>query len=171
MMMRVVSSLGVAMLLAVGLPAAEPRDPGKQTIARVETAVLLGTDGDPGVAGERAREVAPEVVARLRGSEQLRFAHYRLLGGETRRIYRSYENWAQPLAPSDEVLVRFEAQSALLRAGGLRLDLELWLSRKKILKTDVLVSGQRPVYILGPEWRGGRLIVAVGLAPEAKPEQ
>ncbi len=170
MMRRIVTGAGLVVWLAVGLPAAEPRDPGKQTIARIETTVLLGTNGDPAVAGERASAVAPDVAGRLRASEHLRFAHYRLLGTATRRIYRSYENWAQPLAPSDEVLVRFEAQSAPRRSGQ-RLDLELWLSRKKILKTDVLVSGRRPVYILGPEWRGGRLIVAVGLAPEARPGQ
>jgi hypothetical protein len=49
------------------------------------------------------------------------------------------------------------------------LDVELWLSRKKILKTDARLEGKRPLYILGPEWRGGRLIIAVALAPKPKP--
>jgi hypothetical protein len=165
------TSLGLACLLAAGnLAPAEPLDPGKETIGRLATSVLLATDGDPAVAGRHAGEVTRDVAARLRETEHLRFAHYRLLGSETCGIYRSYENWSQPLAPSDEVLVRFEAQSGPLEPG-LRLDLELWLSRKKILKTDVIVSGQRPVYILGPRWRGGRLIVAVALAPGPKPGQ
>jgi hypothetical protein len=50
----------------------------------------------------------------------------------------------------------------------MRLDLELWLSRKKILKTDALVTHEHPIFILGPGWRGGRLIVMVGLAPDGK---
>jgi hypothetical protein len=50
------------------------------------------------------------------------------------------------------------------------LDLELWLSRKKIIKADARLEADRPLYLLGPEWRGGRLIIAVALAPGAKPD-
>ena len=83
-------------------------------------------------------------------------------------MFRSYENWAQPLKPSEEVLVKFEARSRPTK-DATRLDLELWLSRKKILKTDVLLQGDRPLLVLGPEWRGGRIIIAVSLAGEKKP--
>ncbi len=48
--------------------------------------------------------------SRLRKEERLRFKHYRLLGQDTQALLRSYESWAQPLKPSDEVLVRFEAK-------------------------------------------------------------
>jgi hypothetical protein len=44
------------------------------------------------------------------------------------------------------------------------LDLEFWLSRKKVLKTDLVLEGDRPLYVLGPIWRSGRLIIAVSLA-------
>ena len=147
--------------------ADEPKDPGKATIGHLETSVLLATNGDPAVAGERAVAADEELVKRLRSEKRLKFSHYRLLGSDRRGVFRSYENWAQPLAPSDEVLVRFEAQS-VRSIEGLRLDLELWLSRKKILKTDAVVTGEHPIFILGPAWRGGRLIVVVRLAPEAK---
>ncbi len=159
----------LVILAAAGAPAAEqqPQDPGKATIGMLETSVLLGIDGDPAVAGVRAVAADDELVQRLKSEERLKFSHYRLLGSDRRGVFRSYENWAQPLAPSDEVLVRFEAQSAPT-GDGLRLDLELWLSRKKILKTDAVVTGEHPIFILGPAWRGGRLIVVVGLAPEAK---
>ena len=43
--------------------------------------------------------------------ERLRFKNYRLLGQDVQPLLRSYESWAQPLKPSDEVLVRFEARS------------------------------------------------------------
>ncbi len=158
----------LALLIAVTAGAEEePKDPGKATIGQLETSVLLGIDSDPAVAGERALEADEEMVRRLRREKQLKFTHYRLLGSDRRGIFRSYENWAQPLEPSDEVLVRFEAQGERA-AEGLRLDLELWLSRKKILKTDAVLTGEHPIFILGPAWRGGRLIVVVGLAPEAK---
>jgi hypothetical protein len=47
----------------------------------------------------------------------------------------------------------------------MRLDVELWLSRKKILKTDAAMEPDKPMLVLGPEWRGGRLIISVELAP------
>jgi hypothetical protein len=51
----------------------------------------------------------------------------------------------------------------------MHLDLELWLSRKKILKMDARLEGNRPLFVLGPEWRGGRLIIGVALAPQKIP--
>jgi hypothetical protein len=103
----------------------------------------------------------------LHREKRLRFKHYRLLGGDTQPLLRSYESWAEPLKPSDEVMVRFEAQGRPTRHTAL-LDLELWLGRKKILKADARLEGDRPLFVLGPEWRGGRLIIAVALAQAAK---
>jgi hypothetical protein len=156
--------------LAIAAAAEEIEDPGKETVARVTVSVLLGTNGDASVAGEHARDVPADTETRLRAEERLRFNHYRLLGDSRRRVYRSYENWAQPLYPSEEVLVRFEAQGKL-REKKQRLDIDLWLSRKKILKTDAVVGIDCPMFILGPEWRGGRLIIMIALAPEPRPGQ
>ena len=136
-------------------------------MGQVDFTVYYATNGDPKIAGAKSSAVAKETEARLRGEERLRFKNYLVLGHELQPLFRSYENWAQPLRPSDEVLVRFEAQSAPTREGS-KIDLELWLSRKKILKTDVRLEGHRPLFILGPEWRGGRLIIGVALAPSGK---
>jgi len=145
-------------------------DPGKATLGKISVAVIYATNGDPAVAGERFKPVGESLETRLRQESQLRFKHYRLLGEDFQPLFRSYENWAQPLKPSDEVLVRFEARSRPTQ-DSMRLDLELWLSRKKILKTDALVETGRPLLVLGPEWRSGRLIISVGLAAKAEPGQ
>jgi len=143
-------------------------DGGKANIGRVSVSVYYATDGDPKVAGAKTVTVTQEIEKRLRGEERLRFKNYRMLGHDVQPLLRSYESWAQPLKPSDEVLVRFEASSAPTpQAAG--LDLELWLSRKKILKTNSRLEGNRPLFILGPEWRGGRLIIGVALAPKKNP--
>ena len=145
-------------------------DPGKATLGSVKVSVLYATDGDPAVAGTRFKPVAKDIESQLRKVERLSFKSYRLLGEENQPLFRSYENWAQPLRPSDEVLVRFEARSRPAN-DSMRLDLELWLSRKKILKTDALVETARPLFVLGPEWRGGRLIISVALAAKSDPGQ
>lgn len=150
-----------ALLLPTGLRAAE--DPGKAVLANVAVRVIYATDGDVAVAGEKAAKLGKSLEQRLRSEEKLRFKSYRSLGEDVQPLFRSYENWAQPLKPSDEVLVRFDARSRPTEEST-RLDLELWLSRKKILKTDVVLEGDRPLFVLGPEWRGGRIIIAVSLA-------
>lgn len=142
-------------------------DPGRTNIGRVVVTVYFASDGDPKVAGAKAAVVSQETTKRLRGEARLRFKNYRMLGQDMQPLLRSYESWAQPLKPSDEILVRFEARSRPTEQTT-GLDLELWLSRKKILKMDAHLEGKKPLFVLGPEWRGGRLIIAVALAPKEK---
>lgn len=151
----------VALFLVGRASAAE--DSGRAKVGKLEVTVYFATNGDPAVAGARAEEVAKEIRDRLQSEEKLKFDHYRALGAETQPIFRSYENWAQPLKPSDEILVRFETRTQPTK-DSVSLDLELWLARKKILKTDAALHHGHPLYVLGPEWRGGRLIIAVALA-------
>lgn len=156
--------------LAVASSASGQEDPGRARIAGVTVTVFHATDGDPGAAGARAKSVPAEVAARLGREQRLRFKHYSRLGEETQPLLRSYESWSQPLKPSDEILVRFEAQGRPAKQTAV-IDLELWLARKKIIKTDAKLEAGRPLFVLGPEWRGGRLIIAIELAPDAKKSQ
>jgi len=155
----------IALIGLFAIPAFSQEDPGKAVMGRVSVTVYFAINGDPQAAGAKKAELSKETEMRLRGEERLRFTNYRILGQDVQPLLRSYESWAQPLKPSDEVMIRFEARSRPTKqATG--LDLELWLSRKKVLKTDARLEGNRPLFVLGPEWRGGRLIIAVGLAPE-----
>lgn len=155
----------VAGMMFPAMAAYGQEDPGKAVIGRVGVSVYYGTNG---TLQPKAAAVPAGIEKRLRGEERLRFEKYQALGSDVQPLLRSYESWAQPLKPSDEVLVRFEAGSQPTQKLT-RLDLELWLSRKKILKTYATLEGERPLFILGPEWRGGRLIIAVALAHQEKP--
>lgn len=148
-------------LVTHGLLAQE--DAGRAKVGRLEVTVYFATNGDPNAAGEKAQEISETLKTRIRSEERLKFSHYRTLGADTQEIFRSYENWAQPLKPSDEILVRFETRTQP-KGNSISLGLELWLARKKILKTDAQLQQGHPLYVLGPEWRGGRLIIAVALA-------
>lgn len=154
----------VGMLGLLASRAGAQTDPGKDVIGTVTATVYYATSGDPAVAGPRAKAVSAEVAERLGREDRLKFSKYLELGRDIKPLFRSYENWAQPLPPSDEILLRFEAQSKFSKEL-MRLDVELWLSRKKILKTDAAMEPDKPLLVLGPEWRGGRLIIAVELAP------
>jgi hypothetical protein len=159
-----------SLCVALALPGAATalEDPGKAKIGLISVTVYHATDGDAKTTGLKTSKVPKDTEDRLRGEKCLRFKHYGLLGGDTQPLLRSYESWAQPLKPSEEVLVRFEARARPTKKSTM-LDLELWLARKKIVKTDARLEGRRPLYFLGPEYRGGRLIIAVALASEPKP--
>jgi hypothetical protein len=160
---RHLSLLSAFVFASLQAPVRAQEDPGRAKVGQLEVTVYFATDGDPQAAGEKAQEISAELSTRLGNEEKLRFAHYRALGAETQPIFRSYENWAQPLKPSDEILVRFETRIQPEK-DSVMLDLELWLARKKILKTDAHLRRGHPLFVLGPEWRGGRLIIAVELA-------
>jgi hypothetical protein len=145
-------------------------DPGKEKIGLVCVTVYHATNGDPKAAGEKAVSVPQKTAERLRKEEKLRFKNYRMLGQDTQALLRSYESWAQPLKPSDEIMVRFEAQGKPTKQSAV-LDLELWLARNKTIKTDARLEVDLPLFVLGPEWRGGRLIIAVALVQERKPDK
>lgn len=158
--------VGLVVALFIALPVGgifAQEDTGRAKVGSLEVTVYFATNGDPKAAGEKAQEIGESLRTRLSSEERLKFSHYRALGADTQSIFRSYENWAQPLKPSDEILVRFETRTQP-EADSVSLDLELWLARKKILKTDAQLLRGRPLYVLGPEWRGGRLIIAVALA-------
>ena len=140
-------------------------DPGAAKIGTLDVTVYYATNADPSAAGERAEKISATTKASLSATEGLRFTHYRAMGSDSKPILKSYENWAQPLKPSDEILIRFEARLEPSK-NEMPLNLDLWLSRKKVLKSDVTLKNGQPLYILGPEWRGGRLIIAVELAPK-----
>jgi len=156
--------------LALALPSAAlaAEDPGKAKIALISVTVYHATNENPKTSGLKTAAVSRETKDRLGGEKRLRFNHYGMLGQDSQPLLRSYESWAQPLRPSDEVMVKFEAQSKPTKKSAI-LDLELWLAHKKILKTDAHLEGKRPLFVLGPEYRGGRLIIAVALATEPKP--
>lgn len=144
-------------------------DPGKSEIGRVGVSVYFATDGDPLAAGTRASSISAKTLARLSREDRLKFRHYRFLGQDIQPLLRSYESWAQPLKPADDIMVRFEAQGKST-ANTAVLDLELWITRQKSLKTDAKLQKDKPLYVLGPPWRGGRLIIGISLAAPAKPQ-
>lgn len=160
-MMRALPLL-TSLTLASTLPLPAQQDPGKQVVGRILVEVYHATNGKAPEASGKAAPVPKELSKRLQREKSTRFDHYRLLGRDIKELFRSYENWAEPVKPSDEIMVRFEAQSNP-GPGEALLDLELWLGRKKIVKTDIQLTAEKPLWVRGPQWRKGHLIIAISL--------
>ncbi|MFC5049156.1 hypothetical protein ACFPK9_00790 [Rubritalea spongiae] len=137
-------------------------DLGKESIGRMEVHVYYATNGDPGLAGSKAKKVEAEVVEQLSSLRDKKYTSYLLLGSDRQPVFRSYENWLAPLKPSEELLISFEPRGAA-QGEMLKLDLELWQSKKKIMKAGPTLQKGKPLYIFGPKWRDGRLILSIQL--------
>ena len=155
-------------LFSFGLALPVQAERGRDAIGNVTVTVLHATNEEPRPLGSVTKELDEGTAEKLRKESRLTFTHYRVVGSDQKPLFRSYENWAQPFHQSDEVLLRFEAQARPSKEVT-RLDMELWLSRKKILKTGAALSADKPLYILGPAWRGGYMILIVSLIPNASP--
>ena len=146
-------------------------DTGKEKVGQIKATLYIGTNDEPTKLGDKAEKSTPvtaTVIKQLQSIKKMHFKHYRQLGQDTQAVFRSYENWVSPLKPSEEILLSFESRGRSAD-GGLRLDLEFWQHRRKVMKSDPVLYMGRPLFILGPKWRGGTLIIAVELIEHVNP--
>lgn len=131
-----------------------------EAIGSMSVQLIFATDGDAEAAGDLAKAVPAGDVEKLKAIKKLKFKEYRLLGVDKPDILKGYESWATPLRPSKEILVSFQP---IKRTGDdkLQMVLEYWQSKRKIFSTNPVLTKGKTLYLLGPEWRKGRLILAV----------
>jgi len=137
-------------------------DIGQESIGKLRVRLIYGTDGDVTKACKPLTTPNAEQLAGLSKLSKIKFKHYRNLGEDIQPILRSYENWAKPLSGSKEILLSFQPRGEAVD-GALILDVEFWQSHKKILKGGIQLERAKPLYIQGPDWRGGKVIVVVEL--------
>lgn len=137
-------------------------DIGQESIGKLRVSLIYGTNGDVTQAGKSLTAPNAKQLAALNKLKKIKFKHYRNLGDDTQPILRSYENWAKPLSGSKEILLSYQPRGEAID-GSLTLDVEFWQSHKKILKGGIRLERAKPLYIQGPDWRGGKVIVVVEL--------
>lgn len=152
--------IAIYLLLGSLLPALAAQDPGIEPIGKMSVALIYATDGKAESAGENAKPLEEKQLKELRSVKEMNFSEYRLIGVDTPKILKGYESWATPLSPSKEILVSFQP---IRREGDDRLQivLEYWQSKRKIFSTNPTLTQGKTLYLVGPEWRDGRLIIAV----------
>jgi len=137
-------------------------DKGQESIGELRVSLIYGTNGDISRAGNSLTKLNADQLEGLSKLSKIKFKSYKSLGADVQPILRSYENWARPLKGSKEVLVCFQPRGEA-NEGALILDVEFWQSNKKILKGGIRLERAKPLYIQGPEWRGGKVIAMVEL--------
>lgn len=152
--------LYIFLFLITGLLYAE--DPGKEQIGSLSVELIYATNGVIKEIEPHGKALSKEDEKKIRAIKKLSFQEYQSMGIEIPKILRSYETWATPLRPSKEMLISLEPLS---REGDdkLQLVLEYWQSKRKLFSTNPTLVKGKPLYLLGPKWRTGRVILKLKL--------
>ncbi len=142
-------------------------DRGTDSVGELKVSLIFGTNGDVDQAGKDLKSPSKAQLVALKNLKTIKFTNYRLLGEDQQPILRSYENWANPMKSSKEILLSFQPLGNPI-SGHLKMDLEFWQSHEKIMKSGATLKKGKPLFIQGPAWRGGKIIIAVELMSLAK---
>ena len=85
--------------------------------------------------------------------------NFQLLGEHTQQIFSEYESW---VVPSKDVFLKIDSKGRTQKDDGVNLHLQLWRKKNVLLKTDIVLR-KEPIFITGPQWGKGRLIMVVEL--------
>jgi hypothetical protein len=84
---------------------------------------------------------------------------FQLLGEHTQEIFSEYESW---VVPSKDLFLKIDSKGPTENNDGVNLHLQLWQEKNVLLKTDVILR-KEPIFIAGPRWGKGQLIMVIEL--------
>lgn len=146
--------LGAAFLIAsVGSVSAQ-QDPDAKQDGQIWGALFFGTDGE---VEEATEGKAKAITDRLR--KAFDEAHFQLLGEHTQAIFSEYESW---VVPSKDIFLKIDSKGPAKDGKGINLHLQVWREKNVLVKTDVVLR-KDPIFIRGPKWGDGYLILAIEL--------
>jgi len=144
------------------LAGAWAQDPGKKEIGQVRTELIFGTSGSVAGLG-RVTPLGDTEQSQLRKVAKLaKFKTFVTVGSVKQSILAGYKSWASPIKNSEAIMVTFQPQARVVDKK-LRLDIEYWQKKKMALRWDRVFEVGKIVYLIGPEWRDGNLIIKVEL--------
>ena len=163
-------TLRTFLLLSLALlEVAGAQDPGKEVIGQVRTEVLFGTSGPVTSLGDGVIVVSAAEKTRLQKVSKLEpYRNFVKLGSVEQHILKGYKSWAQPIRNSQALMLTFQPQASIKESRKLRLDVEYWQKSKMVLRWDRVFEVGKRVYLVGPKWRDGNLIITVELVSLVK---
>ncbi len=146
---------------APSLRAAEEKKKQTQTEARVWGALVYAGEGDVRALEKIADKKQFDDVRKRLLKVFPNHRRFRLIGEHTQVIFKEYESW---VVPSKELYLKVDSRGPA-KGGGTKLRIQVWQGDRVLVKSDAVLRKDRPLFIGGPKWRGGRLIFVVVLQP------
>jgi len=133
-------------------------DPGKEVTGKIYGTLIyasdLAEDGKKALTGP-LREV-------IKQDKALSHLHYYELGKDHSPVYKAYESWLRPLNSSQKFMLTCEPKAQT--TDGQKLEVSFWIDKEKVFSTSVIdVTYDVPLFISGPRWRDGKVVIAVEL--------
>lgn len=146
--------LGAAFLLTSLGSASAQQDPDAKQDGQIWGALFFGTNGE---VDEATKGKAKAITDRLR--KAFDETHFQLLGEHTQAIFSEYESW---VVPSKDIFLKIDSKGPAKDGKGVNLHLQVWREKNVLVKTDVVLRND-PIFIRGPKWGDGYLILAIEL--------
>lgn len=131
-------------------------NPDAKQDGKIWGALFFATDSEV-KAGKEITPQAKTIAERLGKAFEER--HYQVLGEHTQAIFSEYESW---VVPSKDIFLKIDSKGPAEEGKGINLHLQLWRDKNVLLKTDVVLR-DTPIFIRGPKWGKGYLIMAIEL--------
>jgi hypothetical protein len=90
------------------------------------------------------------------------YSSFELIGQQHQDIMRQYESW---VVPSKDIFLKLDSKGHD-ESGGLKLDLQFWREQQILVKTDLVLQKESPLFIGGPKWREGQVIFVLLLTQD-----
>lgn len=154
--------LGLAGICPAPAQETKPAPPAAAA-AEAQVEGMLFFASNDATAPAQEEKVAIDAALLKNTSDRLgkafNFKHYHLIGRHTQKVFKEYESW---VVPSKDLCLKMDSRGPA-DGGGINLHLQLWQDKKVLVKSDTVIRRERPVFLGGPNWRGGRLIFVVVL--------
>ncbi len=127
----------------------------KPAADRIWSAVVLATNPpSPKDAPPELREFAPR-LKRVFG-----YSQFQLIGAASEKIDDQTESW---LVPSQSFWLGVKARRAVSKEarGGYLLNLQLFQDKRPLLETEAKLAPGSPLFIRGPQYGSGQLIIVL----------
>jgi hypothetical protein len=111
-------------------------------------ALVLATNEQPAKPVPRQLEPFAAGLSSVFG-----YNSFYLLGAKQERIRRGDEEW---IVPTKKVFLKMRCLDR--SESGYRVQIELFVEKKSVVRTEVKLPSGAPLYIRGPSWGRGRLI-------------
>ena len=148
---------------AASQPAAADTKPAAAAEAQVEGYLFFASNDANAPAQDEKDKVNADAAVVKDLSDRLgkvfKFSHFHLIGRHQQKVFKEYESW---VVPSKDLCLRIDSKGPA-EGGGIHLNLQLWQDTRVLVKSDTTIRKERPVFLGGPDWRGGRLIFVVVL--------
>jgi len=152
---KITAALFAAAFLVTSIsPVSAQQGPDAKQDGQIWGALFFGTNGEVEEASEGK---AKAITDRLRKAFDEK--HFQLLGEHTQAIFSEYESW---VVPSKDIFLKIDSKGPARDGEGINLHLQVWREKNVLVKTDVVLR-QDPIFIRGPKWGDGYLILAIEL--------